>query len=125
MTRRFLPGLLTLAASMFVALHAHAMELTLPGESGVDQADEAECALAPPSSDEHLARGRVVAVDKAAGRITLEFQPILPILPEGGKRVFQVEDAMSLKGLGPGDKIRFEVARDGRSYVVTRIQNSN
>ena len=124
MTRRNLPGLLTLAAVTFVALHAQAMELTLPGEPGVDRAGEPECALAVPS-DERLARGRVVAVDKAAGRITLEFQPILPFLPEGGKRIFHVEDAMSLKGLGPGDKVRFEVERDGRNYIVTRIENSN
>jgi Cu/Ag efflux protein CusF len=124
MTLRNLPGLLTLAAAMLVALHAQAMELTLPGEPGADQVGEPECALAVPS-DERLARGRVVAVDKAAGRITLEFQPILPFLPEGGKRIFHVEDAMSLKGLGPGDKVRFEVERDGRNYIVTRIENSN
>jgi Cu/Ag efflux protein CusF len=124
MTRRNLPGLLTLAASMFVAIHAQAMELTLPGEPGSDQAGAPECALAAPS-DEPLAHGRVIAVDKAARRITLEFQPILPFLPEGGKRVFQVADAKSLKGLGPGDKVRFEVERDGRRYTVTRIENSN
>jgi Cu/Ag efflux protein CusF len=101
-----------------------AMELTLPGEPEVDQKSDAACDVAAPA-DLPLARGRVVAVDRPAGRITLEFQPMPPLLPEGGKRIFRVEDAASLKGLGPGDKVRFEVERDGRNYTVTRIENSN
>ena len=71
-----------------------------------------------------LASGRVVAVDPAAGRITLDYRP-LPLLPEGGVRIFTVEDPAALKGLGPGDRVRFEVDRDGRGFVVTRLENSN
>ncbi len=79
--------------------------------------------IAPP--DEPLASGRIVAVDRAAGRVTLEYRPIPELLLEGGRRVFNVEDPTSLTGLGPGDKVRFEVERNGRTFKVTRIENSN
>ena len=124
MTRRYLPGLLTLAATTFLAAHAQAMEVTLPGAPTFDQIGEATCDQAVPP-DMPLARGRVVAVDKSAARITLEFRPILPFLPEGGTRIFQVAHAMWLNGLTAGDKVRFEVERDGRRYTVTRLENSN
>ena len=76
-------------------------------------------------SDERLASGRVVAVDRAGSRITLEYRPIPQLFLDGGTRIFHVGDPTSLKGLGPGDKVRFEVERDGRSYTITRLVNSN
>ena len=123
MTRRYISGLLTFAATIFAAGQALALE-TQPGEPEIGDRLEAPCDQAVPS-DEPLATGRVVAVDRAAGRITLEFRPIPQLLLEGGTRIFPVKDPASLKGLGPGDKVRFEVERDGRSFVVTRVENSN
>jgi Cu/Ag efflux protein CusF len=108
---------------MVLTMGVQAAERPMPGEPEIDHKVEL-CDQAVPL-DEPLARGRIVAVDPKAGRITLDFQPIVPFLPEGGRRIFQVADAKSLKGLGPGDKVRFEVERDGRHYTVTRIQNSN
>jgi Cu/Ag efflux protein CusF len=74
--------------------------------------------------DTPLGSGRVVAVDPAAGRITLEYRP-LPLLPEGGVRVFAVEDASLLKGLSAGDRVRFDVEREGRRFVLRHLENSN
>jgi Cu/Ag efflux protein CusF len=123
MARTNTPVWLTLAATIFVAAHASALE-TLPGEPPVEDKQQAIQERGAPS-DERLASGRVVAVDRDAGRITLEFRPLPQLFLEGGTRIFHVEDSASLKGLGPGDKVRFEVERDGRSYKVTRIENSN
>jgi Cu/Ag efflux protein CusF len=75
-------------------------------------------------NDTPLASGRIVAVDREAGRVTIDLRP-LPLLPEGGVRIFSVEDRSALKGLGPGDRVRFEMERDGRGFVVTRLENSN
>ena len=123
MTRRHISGLLTFAATIFAVGQALALE-TLPGEPEFGDKVEAPCDQAVPS-DEPLATGRVVAIDRAAGRITLEFRPIPQLLLEGGTRIFAVKDPVSLKGLGPGDKVRFEVERNGLSYLVTRVENSN
>jgi Cu/Ag efflux protein CusF len=49
----------------------------------------------------------------------------LPLLPEGGVRVFAVEDPTILKGLSAGDRVRFDVEREGRHYVLTHLENSN
>ena len=71
------------------------------------------------------ASGRVVAVDRTAGKITIEYPPIPQLLLEGGTRKFAVQDAALLTSLAPGDKVRFEVEREGRNFVVRRIVNSN
>jgi Cu/Ag efflux protein CusF len=123
MTRAYISGLFIFAATIFVAGQALALE-TLPGEPEIDRMVESAHEQAVPS-DEPLASGRVVAVDRAAGRITLEFRPIPQLLLEGGTRIFLVKDPASLKSVGPGDKVRFELERNGRSYIVTRVENSN
>jgi Cu/Ag efflux protein CusF len=123
MTRRYLVGLLTLAATILAVSQALALE-TLAGEPEAgDKAEVTGDEVVP--SDEPLARGRIVAVDPARGRITLEFRPIPQLLPEGGTRIFSVKEPAWLEGLRPGDKLRFEVERDGGGYVITRIANSN
>jgi Cu/Ag efflux protein CusF len=122
MTRAYISGLLIFAATIFAG-HAQALE-TLPGEPEIDSMVESAREQAVPP-DEPLATGRVVAVDRAAGRITLEFRPIPQLLLEGGTRIFAVKDPALLKSVGPGDKVRFELERNGRSYIVTRVENSN
>ena len=117
------PAWLTLAATIFVAAHASALE-TLPGEPPVEDRYQATQQRTAPA-DEPLASGRVVAVDRAGSRITLEYRPIPQLFLDGGTRIFHVGDPTSLKGLGPGDKVRFEVERDGRGYTITRLVNSN
>lgn len=97
---------------------------TLPTLADTDgDADVQNCTVETPD-DTPLGSGRVVAVDPAAGRITLEYRP-LPLLPEGGVRVFAVEDPTILKGLSAGDRVRFDVERDGRRYVLRHLENSN
>ena len=123
MTRAYFFGLLAFAAAAFAVGQAQALE-TMPGEPEIDGKMEAAREQAVPS-DEPLGSGRVVAVDRAAGRITLEDRPIPQLLLEGGKRIFRVKDPSSLKNVSAGDKVRFEVERTGRGYIVTRVENSN
>lgn len=123
MTRRYIYGLLTLGATIFVAVQVMALE-TLSGEPGVEDKVEIVHGQAM-SSDDRVVRGRVVAVDPASARVTLEYRPIPQLLLEGGTRIFRVQDPTELEGLGPGDKVRFEVEREGRSFIVKRIENSN
>lgn len=97
---------------------------TLPTLADMDGETELQNCTAEVPDDTPLGSGRVVAVDPAAGRITLEYRP-LPLLPEGGVRVFAVEDPAMLKGLSAGDRVRFDVERDGRRYVLRHLENSN
>lgn len=123
MSRISTPVWLTLAATIFVAAYASALE-TLPGEPPVEEKHQvAHERIAP--ADEPLASGRVVAVDRAGSHITLEYRPIPQLFLDGGTRIFHVGDPTSLKGLGAGDKVRFEVERAGRSYTIIRLFNSN
>ena len=116
----FAAALAALALSPLSSLSAAA----LPAMSDADGNPEIQTCTAEAPDDTPLASGRVVAIDPAAGKITLDYRP-LPLLPEGGVRVFSVDDPAILKGLSAGDRVRFDVERDGRRYVLRHLENSN
>ena len=122
--RRVVYGVFTLAAAIVVGGNVFAASLTLPGEPEALLPSEDMCELALPV-DEPPARGRIVALDPSGRRVTLEVPPLPPFLPEGGQQVFRVPETVSLGGLAPGDKVRFEYEREGRANIVTRLENSN
>lgn len=124
MARRYLYGILAFVATIFTIGQVLALAMTLPGEPEME-GDVGVTHGHAVLSDEPLATGRVIAVDYARGRITLEYRPIPQLFLDGGTRVFHVREPAWLEGLGPGDKVRFEVERDARSYTITRIRNSN
>lgn len=116
-------GILTLAATIGLAGSVVAAETMVdPWPHSYD--DEMSGSVQPAASMP-LASGRVVAVDPTGGKITLDYPAIPQLLLEGGTRNFAVRDAALLTGLTPGDKVRFEVEREGRSFIVRRIVNSN
>lgn len=108
------------ALALLLALPSPSIALQ-PGFFG-DTADEPAATL---RADEPLPAATVVSVDAAHGRITLDYRPVPRLFLEGGTRVFDVADAGMLAGLSTGDRVRFDVERDGRRYVVTRLQNRN
>jgi len=126
MARKSILRLSTIAAAIAMSGSVLAMEATYATEP--QNCDEMTCGPTVPqemSPATPLASGRVVAVDPAKARITLEYPPIPELFLEGGTRIFPVEDPVWLTGLTPGDRIRFGVERESRTYVVTRIENSN
>jgi len=72
-----------------------------------------------------MSAGRVVKVDAAAGQVTVEHRPIWRFYMEFMVMIFRVEDPTMLVGVRPGDKIRFDVERRNKEFVITRIENSN
>jgi Cu/Ag efflux protein CusF len=78
-----------------------------------------------PVEEYPLAAGKIVAVDAKDGRLTVRHRGVERFYLEPGTYIFHVEDRSLLTGLTPGDKIRFNVARDGKRYDITRIENSN
>lgn len=118
---RILSLLLALAFALAPAVAAQAAE---PGAFfGETMEDNALPGVTPPG--EPLAFGRVVAIDTTRSRITLEFRPIPQQFLEGGLRIFDVADPAMLAGRSEGDKVRFDVERDGGRYIVIRLVNTN
>ncbi len=121
--------LFTVAAAIVAAGSALPPQKSYAAEPLIHAAVESSDLTQPPAmgpyNDERLFAGRIVAVDHTAGRVTLDYRPIPQLYLDGGVRIFRVKNPKALLGLTAGDKIRFELARAGRSYVVTRIENSN
>ena len=124
MARRCLFGVLALVATILTIGQVLALAMTPPGEPEIE-GDMGVTHGHAVLSEQPLAIGRVVTVDRATGRITLEYRPIPQLFLDGGTRIFRVREPSSLEGLGPGDKVRFEVELDARAYTITRILNSN
>ncbi len=88
-------------------------------------APSATLASLQPAEGFPLTAGKIVAVDAKDGRLTVRHRGVARYYLEPGTFVFHVEDPVLLTGLTPGDKIKFDVARKGKRYDITRIENSN
>lgn len=65
------------------------------------------------------ADGEVRKIDAAEGKITLRHGPIRNLDMDSMTMVFRVKDKAMLKGLKPGDKVKFEADRvDGRITII-------
>lgn len=63
-------------------------------------------------------------VDRAQARITLKHGEIRQLDLPPMTMVFRVRDARLLDGIGPGDRVRVEIARiDGQYTVVTLVKS--
>ena len=79
-----------------------------------------------PIEERPLAAGRIVSLDGPAGRVTIAHRGIGRFHIESGKTDFVVPDKTLLTGLTPGDKVRFDVMREGKQrYAITRLENAN
>ncbi|MBI2735958.1 MAG: copper-binding protein [Rhodospirillales bacterium] len=81
--------------------------------------------MGSPPTGRGLSAGRVIEVDSATGKVTIEHGPIAHLYMEAMTMIFRVKDSAMLTGLTFGDKIRFEVRRDNGGYIITKIENSN
>jgi Cu/Ag efflux protein CusF len=86
---------------------------------------KADLASLQPVEEYPLTAGKIVAVDAQDGRLTVRHRGVERFYLEPGTYIFHVEDRSLLTGLTAGDKIRFDVARNGKRYDITRIENSN
>ena len=78
-----------------------------------------------PMEELPLSAGKIVAVDAKDGRLIVRHSGVARFYLEPGPYVFHVDDRELLTGLTPGDKIKFDVTREGKRYTITRIENSN
>lgn len=71
-------------------------------------------------AEEGVGRGTVLAVDAAAGRVTLDHGDI-PGLMKGMTMTFEVADPAMLSGLAKGEQVEFRVRHENGRYVVLEI----
>lgn len=69
-----------------------------------------------------LSQGEVRKIDPAAQKITLRHGPIQSVGMPPMTMVFKVQEAALLEGVKVGDKVRFQVEKQGTQYVVTELQ---
>jgi Cu/Ag efflux protein CusF len=75
-------------------------------------------------SNAPLVAGTVKKVDDAAGKVTLDHEAIPNIGMDAMTMAYKVQDAAMLKGLRPGERVRFSADRVNGSIAVTRIQKA-
>jgi len=70
-----------------------------------------------------MADGRVVKVDRSAGKITIKHGPLKKFdMDEGMTMVYRVQNPAVLETVKAGDKIKFDADRIDGQFTVTRIQ---
>jgi Cu/Ag efflux protein CusF len=121
MTRRMILSSLATVGAAAISGSALAMDSSNAAGPAVDD----EMLGASTWSKRPLSTGWIVAIDRDAHRVTIDHLPIAHLYMEGGTMIFRVADPDLLYGNTAGDKIRFKVERDGKSYVITWIENSN
>jgi Cu(I)/Ag(I) efflux system protein CusF len=115
---------ITLLVTTIVASTSAALAIYPTHAAGpIDETDEMPSLLASP--EQPWAAGKVLATHRDSHTIAIEHRPIESFYMPNMTMVFRVADPSLLVGLTAGDKIRFKVERDGRSYTITAIENSN
>ena len=81
----------------------------------------ASMVVAPALASNHLVKGEVVKVDKAAGKVTLKHGPIKKLDMGSMTMVFRVADPAMLDKMKAGDRIEFEADRVNGAITVTKL----
>ena len=68
--------------------------------------------------------GQVQKIDEAQGKITLRHGPIKKLDMDGMTMVFRVQDPAMLKGLKPGDKVKFDADRVNGQITITKMRKA-
>ncbi len=72
----------------------------------------------------HTATGKVIAVDNAAGKITIHHERIESLDWPAMTMTFAVEDPSLLKPvIRPGDNVYFTLAESNGEYVIQQLQH--
>ena len=79
-------------------------------------------ALAAMPALAQMAEGEIRKVDKGAKKVTIKHGDVKSIEMPPMTMVFQVRDPALLDKVKVGDKVKFQVEKQGDAYVVTAIE---
>jgi Cu/Ag efflux protein CusF len=71
-----------------------------------------------------LVDGQVQKIDAAQGKITLRHGPIKNLDMDSMTMVFRLQEPAQLKGLKPGDKVKFAADRVNGQITITKIERA-
>ena len=81
--------------------------------------------LSAVAQNSDMIAGQVTKVDESAQKVTIKHGPIKKLgMDEGKTMVFRAADGTMLKGLKPGDKIRFAPEQVNGQFTVTKIEKA-
>lgn len=66
--------------------------------------------------------GLIQKIDREKGAVTIKHGPLQGLDMPAMTMSFQVKDKAMLSNLQPLQKVEFDLAYDGRNYVITRIK---
>ncbi len=75
------------------------------------------------AAETYTANGKVVAVDNAAGKITIHHERIQSLDWPQMTMTFAVEDPGLLKLIRPGDSVYFSLAESNGEYVIQQLKH--
>lgn len=71
-----------------------------------------------------MTEGQVQKIDEAQSKITLKHGPIKKLDMDGMTMVFRVQNPDMLKGLKPGDKVKFEADRVNGQITIVKLEKA-
>ena len=78
--------------------------------------------LAASAQTGDFVNGLVTKIDGSAGKITIKHGPIKKFDMEPMTMVFRAADPAMLKGIRPGDQVRFVPERINDQFTITKIE---
>ena len=81
--------------------------------------------VAAGAQSDDFVNGLVTRIDESAGKITIKHGPLKKFdMDEGMTMVFRAVDPSLLKGVKPGDKVRFVPERINGLFTITKIKKA-
>jgi Cu(I)/Ag(I) efflux system protein CusF len=81
--------------------------------------------LAVLAQPDDYVNGQVTKIDESAGKITIKHGALKKFdMDEGMTMVFRAGDPAMLKGVKPGDRVRFVPDRINGQFTVTKIEKA-
>ena len=110
-----------------IAVPAMALCMTMGAARAMDHKDmhhasEPAKTAVPTATRSYAAVGVVTKVDAAAGKVTIDHEPIKDLYWPSMTMDFAVRDKALLEKLGAGKKVNFEIAKQGTDYVITAVK---
>jgi len=104
----------------FVVLGVFLFSCGAPGSGSANLAETGPATGSTPGTQIYQAVGIVKGMNPAAKEVTIDHEDI-PGLMSAMRMTFSIKDLKVLDGIGVGDKIDFELERNGSDYTVTKI----